>query len=224
MTRNHLQATLRPNDQRGFILVAALMILLILTIMGIAMNRTTTTELQIAGNDRLAKQTFYQADGATEFAAEALEQNLACNGFAFNGAGSKWLTDAAAGDLVLDGNIAVARNHLLFSQNVVGTYSDLPGNPMYPSNVLRDMWLPPNAPASIPRTDITIEGLSEFTEGSSILFAAGYLGLGRSMAHGGVTLDYSIAARHVDLNNSESLIRVQYHHVLGKEDPFCRYD
>ena len=86
------------------------------------------------------------------------------------------------------------------------------------------MWLPPNYAAGDPHSNITIEGISDFTAGSSILFAAGYLGLGRSMAAGGVTLDYSIDARHIGLNNSESLIRVQYHHVVGKEDPFCRYN
>jgi len=219
----HSQGIVHHQDQGGFILVTAMMILLILTIMGIAMNRTTTTELQIAGNDRLHKQSFYEADGATEFAAEALEQNIACLDFAQNGDGSTWLTDAAAGDIVLDNNIAVENNHHQFWQNVIGTYSLPAGNP-YPTDARRDMWLPPNAAAGAPHTNITIEGIADLTAGSSILFAAGYLGLGRSMAAGGVTLDYSIDAQHLDLNNSESLIRVQYHHVVGREDPYCRYN
>ena len=210
------------HNQGGFILVTALMILLILTIMGIAMNRTTTSELQIAGNDRMHKQSFYEADGATEFAAEALEQNIACIIFAENGGGSKWLTDAAAGHIVLDNNIAVRKNHLQFWQNVIGTYSGT--GQTFPSDTQRDMWLPPNYAAGAPHTNITIEGISDFTAGSSILFAAGYLGLGRSMAAGGVTLDYSIDAQRLDLNNTESVIRVQYHHVVGKEDPFCKYN
>lgn len=217
------QTTLHLHDQKGFILVTAMMILLILTIMGIAMNRTTTSELQIAGNDRLHKQSFYQADGATEFAAEALEQNIACLIFAQNGTGSTSIVTPEPG-IVLDGNIAVRNGNLQFWQNVIGTYSSLAGNPPFPSDIYRDMWLPPTYAAGAPHTNITIEGISDFTAGSSILFAAGYLGLGRSMAAGGVTLDYSIDAQRLDLNNTESVIRVQYHHVVGKEDPFCRYN
>lgn len=211
----------RQCGQEGFILVAAMMVLLILTIMGIAMNRNTTTEIQIAGNDKLHKETFYLADGGTEFAAEALEQNIACLVFAANGNGS---TSLPSGDIMLDGNIAVDQNSLQFWQNVIGTYSGLANSPPYPSENLRDMWLPPNFAAGQPHTNITVEGIADLSAGSSILFAAGYLGLGRSMAAGGVTLEYSIDAQHIGENNSESLIRVDYRHVVGREDPFCRYD
>lgn len=210
-------------EQSGFILVTAMLILLVLTIMGIAMNRTTVTEMQIAGNDRLHKQSFYQADGATEFAAEALEQNIACLNFAQNGTGSTSIATPEPGT-VLDGNIAVRNSSLQFWQNVIGTYSSLPGNPPFPSDIYRDMWLPPTYTSGAPHTNIAIEGISDFTAGASILFASGYLGLGRSMAAGGVTLDYTIDAQRIDLNNAESVIRVRYHHVVGKEDPFCRYN
>jgi hypothetical protein len=70
-----------PNNQDGFVLVAALLILLTLTLMGLAVNRNTQTEWRIAMNDRLHKETFYAADAATELAAEVLVQNIACFGF-----------------------------------------------------------------------------------------------------------------------------------------------
>jgi len=209
--------------EEGFILVAALMILLILTIMGIAMNRNTTTEIKVAANDRLHKQTFYEADGGTEFAAEVLEQNIACVIFAENGKGSTWRTNASVGDIILDSNIAVDNGSLQLWQNALGKYS-ASGNPDYPSDTLRDMWLPPNYMAGTPHTNITVEGIADLSAGSSIIFGGGYLGLGRSMASGGVSLEYEIDAQHIGAVNSESLIRVEYRHVVGREDPFCKYD
>ncbi|MCI5222099.1 MAG: hypothetical protein D3924_05365 [Candidatus Electrothrix sp. AR4] len=71
----------RHNNQDGFVLIAALLILLVLTLMGIAVNRNTTTEWRIAMNDREAKDTFYLSDAATELSAEVLVQNIACSGF-----------------------------------------------------------------------------------------------------------------------------------------------
>ncbi|MCI5207475.1 MAG: hypothetical protein D3910_01485 [Candidatus Electrothrix sp. ATG2] len=58
----------------GFVLVAALLILLVLTVMGIAVNRNTELEWRIAMNDRDQKDAFYKADAATELASEVLDQ------------------------------------------------------------------------------------------------------------------------------------------------------
>ncbi|MDU9048039.1 MAG: pilus assembly PilX N-terminal domain-containing protein [Candidatus Electrothrix sp. Rat3] len=77
----------RLDNQEGFVLIAALLILLVLTVMGIAVNRGTMTEWRIAMNDREQKETFYEADAATELMAEVLVQNIACMGFNENSAG-----------------------------------------------------------------------------------------------------------------------------------------
>ena len=75
------------NDQ-GFVLVFTLMILLVLTIIGISATRTTMTELTIAGNDRVYKSTFYQADSGTELGERLVFENSICsttkNGFTAN--------------------------------------------------------------------------------------------------------------------------------------------
>jgi Tfp pilus assembly protein PilX len=57
----------------GFILVAGMMILLILTLIGIAATTTTVYELQISGNDTVAKQVFYDAESAAYEGAQRLE-------------------------------------------------------------------------------------------------------------------------------------------------------
>lgn len=209
----------RQRNDEGFVLVAALMFMLVLTIIGIAMNRDTNTEVQIAGNDMVHKQTFYEADGATEFAAEVIEQNIACTFFQANGNGSV----AMAGGIILDGNIAVRDSGGLIQPwlNNVGTYV---GN--YPTDgppPVRDMWLPPNFLPGQPHTNITVQGAADLTPGASIILSAGYLGLGRALGSGGVFLDYEIRAQHIGVNNSESVVEARYRHVVGREDPFCRY-
>ena len=60
------------NNEQGFVLVAALMMLMVLLIIGIAATNTTTIELQISGNDKLAKQTFYLAEGVVAEASRVL--------------------------------------------------------------------------------------------------------------------------------------------------------
>ncbi|MBU0945623.1 MAG: pilus assembly PilX N-terminal domain-containing protein [Proteobacteria bacterium] len=209
----------KAGNEEGFVLITALMIMVVMTIIGIAATFNTTTEVQIAGNDRIHKETFYSADGGTEFAAEVLEQNIACLDFAPNGEGSK-LFDGI--NTTLDGHIAVSGTSLELWQNVIGTWSAA-GTP-YPSDTARDLWYPPVYAAGAAHTNITVEGIADITAGSSILQNAGYLGLGRSFASGGVTLDYEIYAQRLGERNSESRIRVEWKHVVGREDPHCRYN
>lgn len=215
----------RTGNEDGFVLVTALLIMLVLTIIGIAANRNTSTELMIAGNDRTHKQTFYEADGGTEFAAEVLEQNIACIDFDSSGPGSDSLpvsTPVPAGSIMLDDSIAVSGGSLRLWQNGMGTWAGV-ADP-YPADNARDMWFPPNYQPGEPHTNITVEGTSELNTGGSIIFAAGYLGLGRSIGSGGVKLEYEIFSQRVGRNNSESVIRVEWRHVVGMEDPHCRYN
>ena len=77
-------------SEDGFVLIASLLILLVLTVVGIAVNRNTTIEWQIAMNDRFHKETFYNADAATELASEILEQSIACMGLTQNQLAGKY--------------------------------------------------------------------------------------------------------------------------------------
>jgi len=52
------------NNENGFVLVVSLLFLLILTIIGIIATGTTSLELQIAGNDRFAKEDFYNQEAS----------------------------------------------------------------------------------------------------------------------------------------------------------------
>ena len=54
-----------PNNEQGFVLVLSLIMLVVLTVLGIAATNTTIIELRISANDKLTQQTFYRADAVT---------------------------------------------------------------------------------------------------------------------------------------------------------------
>ncbi|WP_456387876.1 pilus assembly PilX family protein [Desulfolithobacter sp.] len=48
--------------EQGFVLILAMVTLLVLTLMGVFATRNTTYELNIAGNDKVARDVFYAAE------------------------------------------------------------------------------------------------------------------------------------------------------------------
>ena len=60
------------NNEQGFVLVLALFMLTICTMIGMAAMSTSTIELDIAGNERVHKETFYQAEACYAAVAEAV--------------------------------------------------------------------------------------------------------------------------------------------------------
>jgi len=66
-------------NEKGSVIVLALIILVLLTLLGMAVTRTSTIEVQIAGNDSRAVDNLYKAESADHFAIEL---------------SNTWLTDA----------------------------------------------------------------------------------------------------------------------------------
>jgi Tfp pilus assembly protein PilX len=64
------------DNQNGFALVVAMLCMAILTFIGMYALNTTNLELQIAGNDKVARQSFYKAEGGIQTGIELTEQNL----------------------------------------------------------------------------------------------------------------------------------------------------
>jgi len=60
-------------NEDGSVLVVALIILVVLTLLGIAATTTTEIETQIAGNEKVHKMTFYKAEAAAMQCAKVLE-------------------------------------------------------------------------------------------------------------------------------------------------------
>ncbi len=60
-------------NEQGFVLVLSLMVLVVLTLLGISASRTSVTELEIAGNDNLAKILLYYAESGAYEVAQRVE-------------------------------------------------------------------------------------------------------------------------------------------------------
>ncbi|MGR0480903.1 MAG: PilX N-terminal domain-containing pilus assembly protein [Candidatus Electronema sp. V4] len=221
----------KKRNEEGFVMVASLLILLVLTLLGIAVNRNTSTEWQIAMNDRLHKQTFYAADAATELAAEVLEQSIACRGFDENGKGMK-----LSGAVGCDPDNPDRPCHVFIDKDSLGFWRNYAedGKVSLPDNSSRDIVFPAvltgtaedvfdeNKTNSQPHANINIGGSTKLTAGSAIQMAAGYEGLAKGLGSGGATLVYDIKVQQLGRDSSESVICVKYGHVLGLENP-CNY-
>jgi hypothetical protein len=89
------------NDDKGSVMVAALMILVLLTIIGISASSLSVTEVQIATNSLLHERAFYTAEAGLQHAKELLkvpfvQQNTVK---VATGAGADWdfaIADATA--------------------------------------------------------------------------------------------------------------------------------
>ena len=59
-------------NEEGSVLVLGLLMVVLLTVLGMAATRTSTIEIQIAGNERDYRENFYRAEGAAKMAAQLL--------------------------------------------------------------------------------------------------------------------------------------------------------
>jgi len=190
-----------PTDNPdGLVTMAALLFLIILTIVGTSAISSSTMEVQIATNDEIHKMTFYAADGGADLGTELLELNIACP------------TGFANDNLAID-TINVTDKDFWMQQP--DENDDVP----LPSDTERDVLIGDNAGN---HTNLSIAGRTGFGVGAAIEMAAAYEGKGKAAASGGVTLDYQIISQHLGYANSESMIALRWQHVVGSEGA-CMY-
>ena len=63
-------------NERGFVLITSMMMLVVLMVIGIAATNTTMIELQISGNDKAATMNFYEAEGTAYEGARWLKEEF----------------------------------------------------------------------------------------------------------------------------------------------------
>lgn len=224
-----------PRNEEGFVLVAALLILLVLTVTGISVNRNTTTEVKIALNDRLHKETFYAADAATELATEVLVQSIACFGF-------NQLTEAEELDGIDEGmRIPGAAGHDFYiEESALGFWRNyntegvpIPADDkdgdgigdrhmVYPAVFDENLVFDREKTNAQPHSNISIGGNTKLEGGEATQQSDGYRGKGKGLGAGGISLIYDINVQQVGRDGSESVICVQYKHRPGTEGE-CNY-
>ncbi len=227
-------------SEKGFVLVAALACLAVLSLIGIAAMHTSNIEKTIAQNVNLAEKTFYRADGGTEVGIEMIEWNLSCPlGFTQMVSND---TDPDAFDQIR--GVLVADSTFAFEEEFAG----LPWDPVkaghgagmlientpapnseYPSDAARSIVIAENpalalaiiaAGASVdnvPHTNVALFGLSVPGAGSALQMAAGYEGKGEGAAGGGAVINYGVFAQTFGLSNSQAIIRLGWQHLVGTE-------
>jgi Tfp pilus assembly protein PilX len=74
-----MKKTLLPKNENGSVVVLALILVVVLSLLGMAVSRTSSIDVQVASNETRALQDMYQAESGNHWALEAT---------------GTWLTDA----------------------------------------------------------------------------------------------------------------------------------
>jgi Tfp pilus assembly protein PilX len=79
LIRRLLRRLLDPfrKDERGVVLVFALVLMLVLTIMGAAMSMTSQVDLTVSSNTKVIREAFYIAEGGIELSPKVLARIIA---------------------------------------------------------------------------------------------------------------------------------------------------
>lgn len=206
------------NNDQGFVLVTALVLLVVLTLLSIFGTRSTVTELSISGNDRIHKNTFYQADGGTELLQQLLFDNAICsitqNGFTQTG--------TQDGSPYADLNGAIRINDLTFAEQKGVTVSNISDTTRlgayYPDQSMDD---------AQPHTNFYSTGQTTTNTGSGLQMISGYEGLGSGAAQGGSNKLYTFTSQHRGNSNSQSTIAVRWridNFILSSASSYdCKY-
>ncbi len=232
--------TRKESGQDGYVLILCLVVLLLLTILGISSTMLTTVELQIAGNDRTHKETFYEADGGVETSTVLIEENISCPlGF------HQVIDDNDPATFYRIGGVEVADTRFIYDVGVEDVANSLtPGeitsikdkidvgtpaseiSPDFPSDNIRSARIPLN-PASAnkdseERTNIAVLSETGFVPGGATEMAAASEGPGKTGAGGGIAISYDVYSQRVGRNNSETILKVEWMHLIGSEGE-CNY-
>ncbi|MGV1100356.1 pilus assembly PilX family protein [Thiovibrio sp. JS02] len=194
----------RVNNEQGFVLVFAIVMLFLLVIIGFSASNLSFIESKISGNEKAQNETFYATDGGAQASSEFLEENASCpSGF-------------ASQDITPYAKVYTLDFYL---------------NEEFPSTAPR--W-PPSIDAASSDAEIlkgsdlenpiylSFGSTAKRTSGGSLTQLRGYLGKGKGGAGGGIARDYDVYARYRGNNNSETLIKMQWRHALNMEGE-CRY-
>jgi len=234
-------------NEEGFVLVTGLIILLVLTMLGISATTNTSIELQIAANDRIHKETFYQAEAGAILGSEVLEQNFNCDiGFTSHGTLANPSPPPASLNFAnIEGYLRTREqpdifgnpNGLAFWRNPQAREWDSSTNSWVE---FRDLFDPADADVSYPIANldpdgdgdpsddlpetgyIYMGGYTEMLPGGALQMAAGYEGKGKGSAAGGVAKIIDIYSRFRGALNSETIILLGWRHLVGSEGG-CKY-
>lgn len=209
----------------GFVLVVTLLVLVVLSIIGIAATKTSFLENTIAENDRVQRKSLYQAEAGVTLGSNIIEENINCPvGFDSTGNISDPYTSNSLAVADLEGAIRVYPRSTKGLAIYYKDYPVLDANCVVTSGDPDIDYPIANIGTGTQETSIWAGGGSKMLPGGSLQMAAGYEGKGKGAAGGGTQRDYEIVARHQGLNNAESTVILGWRHIIGSETYDCRYE
>lgn len=194
-------------DERGSTLLLSMIVISLLAVAGILSSQTSTMETRIARNDRLHKLAFYEAEGGAEASTELLEQNIEQRGFCA-GLGANQVCKMVG--MFIDTAVSDDPSLRFYMNSGLGA-AVKPA----PTAAGRDVYIQKGSDAATPPiTSILIGGDTELSTGGAIQMIAGYEGKGKGAAGGGAWIIYDIRSRHQGLDNSDSIVELEWKHVM----------
>jgi len=192
------------NNQRGSALIVALLMLVVLTLLGISSTTTSTVELQISGNDKLYKRSFFAADGGTAAGSELIEQNIEER---------NWT------DYSTRGNIGIIEGDLYLNRDTDAGIDPIPSDTNQDAVIPLSAIVDPTASpfvldTSVPHTNLKVVGNSQLSTGSAVQLAAGYEGKGKGAGGGGAWIIFDVRAQHRDVRDTSVMVRLGWRHVM----------
>jgi type II secretory pathway pseudopilin PulG len=171
------------NNEKGAVLVVALVIVGLLMVIGTSITMTSSIELNIARNEKIAKSAFYNAENARILAGRVIRSMF--SGTSFND------------DDNFDGNPDIILRDGDFA------YEEISDGPSDTFDANSDMELTGALAARVDVDKIDVGPLP----GSSAEFAAGYEGTGTAAS---VQVIYNINSQGTAAPNARSLVQVEY--------------
>lgn len=174
-------------------LVTCLLIMVVLTMIGIGITMDSTTEIKIAGNLKNKAVSFQNADTGTTAAPEIIEDNLDHS----KSSSPYTYSDNGA-------NPVITVHTTSFADITEGTALD-PAIIITGSDITNDVNLPIKATIAVTKT-------KKLAAGNAIQMAAGYEGVGKSAATGGVHVYFRCQSQD-NQGGTVSNTEIYYRHV-----------
>jgi len=212
-----LSATVQ--NEKGAVAVISLLVLVLITIMGIAATTTSTIETHVAGNNKWQKIAFFAAEGGTETGIELIEQNIEETGFDANTEGIFQIGAVGGPSPTLYLNTIPDPDNLgnpdacfLFPKGDVNVA--LADEGMDGGDNDGDGFIDETDERLLNNTWLYVGANSHLSTGGAIQMAAGYEGKGKSSAGGGGQMVYDIFSDHLGQGDAVGRVRMRWRHVM----------
>ncbi len=183
-------------NERGMVLIVSLLLLLVATVVGITALSTSTTNVIIAGNQRLKEINFTGADSGAYVCSAVIDST------AFYSS-----VDSNYSSLVQDSSD-------FLDEINGGDGGDCPVLSPTCTNPAPDIQFTMGSGSSAITVSVDVDYLyAAFSAGSAVEFASGYEGIGKSASGGGASIYYAISSVGQGSVGSENSVYAVYRYV-----------